>query len=299
MTPRKDDSFFQLSLTELAFILVFVVLLLIGAGFVLIGSSAARCETALTQCTAKSEQCEKENKECRIAFEKMGEDPDKVIETLVRAPELAREIAVLKAQNKEQSDKLKAFEELQEKIPDPVRIKKAQDFLDGYEKQKQAGFPPENARKEGEEAAKAARELADCRGQLKFCIKATDPKKKAGFGHPPCWTDAAGNIQYMFGVEIRADGLTVTKAWPPEREEDVRQLPAVQPTINAGLQSLEQFKSNTQSIFDGSKKAEPECRHYVIISRAPSVRDIDYFNRLRLGVEDHFYKLDKTGIPSR
>ena len=31
MIPRKDDSFFQLSLTELAFVLVFVVLLLIGA----------------------------------------------------------------------------------------------------------------------------------------------------------------------------------------------------------------------------------------------------------------------------
>jgi hypothetical protein len=33
----------------------------------------------------------------------------------------------------------------------------------------------------------------------------------------------------------------------------------------------------------------------VIIRRSPTLRDIDQFNAMRLGIEDHFYKLDRTG----
>lgn len=297
MIPKKDDSFFQLSLTELAFVLVFVVLLLIGSKIMLMGGDASTCQAALTACDNRARTCEQEKTSCFEAIAKGGNDPNAVIDTLVNAPKLRKENAELQARAQELENELKAFEELRKKVPDPVRAKTAEEFLAGYEKDAKTKIPLDAAKKRGEEAAHLAKELADCRGQLTHCEKIKGGPK--GFGLPPCWADNAGQIQYLLNVEIRPDGLKVDRAWPIERNADAQLLPGLQTTLDAGLQSLDQFKANTQAIFDQSKKSNPECRHYVVIRRAPSLRDIDQFNRLRLGVEDYFYKLDRTASSTR
>src|SRR5205807_9847338 len=142
------------------------------------------------------------------------------------------------------------------KVPDPVRAKTAEEFLAGYEKDAKASVAMDVAKKRGEEAAHLEKELADCRGQLTHCMKVTGGPK--GYGKPPCWTDKIGNIQYLLNIEIRPDGLAVEKAWPEERNADARQLPGLQGALDAGLQSLGQFRLHTQAIFDLSKKANPE-----------------------------------------
>ena len=73
-------------------------------------------------------------------------------------------------------------------------------------------------------------------------------------------------------------------------------LPGALKVTQRGVQSLAKFKDTTKPIFEQSKRANPECRHYVILKREPNLRDIDKFNTQRLGVEDFFYKLDKTGV---
>jgi hypothetical protein len=290
MRPTSDDSLFQLSLTELAFILVFVVLLLIGAKLVLDRGEADKSQEMLTACV-------QEKNDCVEALAKGGGDPNVIIDTLVNAPKLRKELEESRAREQELQEKLKAFAALREKFPDPARVKAAEDFLDAYEKGTKTPLSPDAAKKQGEDAARLARELDNCRGQLKHCVRVTGAPK--GYGLPPCWLDSAGQIQYLLNVEIRPDGLAVERAWLPERDDDANQLPGLRTTLEAGVQSLDQFKSNTQAILGLSKRANPECRHYVVIRRAPSLRDIDQFNRLRLGVEDHFYKLDKTGPVSR
>ncbi len=297
MIQKKDDSFFQLSLTELAFILVFIVLLLLGAKFVLVDSDTAKCQSALGTCTKRADTCEKSNNECQLAFKKRSEDPDAIIDTMVRAPALANENAQLRQQNKQLQTELNALVELKKKVPDPVRAKAAEDFIAGFETDSKSSVSPKDARKRGEEAARLAKDLADCRGQLTHCVKITGGAK--GYGHPPCWTDTAGKVQYVMRVEIRTDGLAVHSAWPPEREADAQQLPGLKSTLEARLQSLDQFKANTLPIFNLSKKAKPECRHYVVIQRDRGLSDIDLFNRLRLGIEDHFYKRDDTAAAQR
>lgn len=297
MIPTKDESLFQLSLTELAFVLVFVVLLLIGAKLTLMGGDASTCQAGLAACDNRARTCEEEKKSCFEAIAKRGEDPNTVIDTLVNAPKLRKENAELQERSRRLESELKAFEELKKKIPDPERAKTAEDFLSAYEKDAQTSVPMDAAKKRGEDAARLEKELANCRGQLTHCVKVTGGQK--GYGLPPCWTDAEGRIQYIMNIEIRPDGLKVERAWPDERDADARQLPGFQTTLNAGFQSLDQFKANTEAIFDLSKKANPECRHYVVIRRAQTLRDIDQFNRLRLGVEDYFYKLDRTGTPGR
>lgn len=297
MIPKKDDNFFQLSLTELAFVLVFVVLLLIGAKVFMIGGDVSKCQLDLGACENRTRTCEQEKKSCFEALAKGGGDPNAVIDTLVNAPKLRKENEELLARSRKLEDELKALEDLKKKFPNPERVKTAEDFLAAYEKDAKTSVSMDTAKKQGEEAAQLAKELANCRGQLTHCVKTTGASK--GYGLPPCWTDSAGRIQYLMNIEIRSDGLKIERAWPDERDADARQLSGLQNTLNAGLQSLERFKANTQTIFELSKKSNPECRHYVVMRRAQNLRDIDQFNRLRLGVEDYFYKLDMTGITAR
>jgi hypothetical protein len=279
MTPRKDDSLFQLSLTELAFILVFVVLLLIGAKLVL--------------DRGESDKCVQERNECREALARGGGDPNLIIDSLVSAPKLRKELEESLAREQALKQELEAFEALRAKIPDPVRTKAAEDFLSAFEKDTKQKVTPDSASKQGEDAARLAKELANCRGQLKHCIRVTGSPK--GYGLPPCWLDDSGQIQYLFNIEIRSDGFQVERAWPVERDQESAQITGIEATLGNRLLPLDRFLANTRPIFEASRRANPECRHYVIIRRSPTLRDIDQFNAMRLGIEDHFYKLDRTG----
>ncbi|MEX2164990.1 MAG: hypothetical protein WD823_12215 [Sulfuricaulis sp.] len=285
-----NDTVFQLSLTELAFVLTFMVLLLIGSKFLLVDKDAAACEQEKNRCYAQLPVV-------------LG-DPQEAIDTLVNAPKLKAENTELKAALAEKEARLKAIEKLEVQGADPVRTAKALEFLKGYEQTARQEIAPERAVEEGKKVADTAKktaglekELENCRGQLKHCVTVTGAPK--GYGHPPCWTDAAGRIEYLFEVEIRSEGVRVTPAWPIHREEYAEALPGAKAAIQAGVQSLEKFRDTTRGIFDLSRRANPECRYYVILKRHPALTDLDQFNTTRLGVEDFFYKLDRTGVATR
>jgi hypothetical protein len=57
------------------------------------------------------------------------------------------------------------------------------------------------------------------------------------------------------------------------------------------LLSLSEFKEKAFPIFQWSHNRVPECRHYVII-RSTATQAL-LADRLRLGIEDYFYKLEK------
>src|SRR5207244_5472487 len=45
--------------------------------------------------------------------------------------------------------------------------------------------------------------------------------KLAGLDNPPCWRGADNKAQYILNIEIRENGLYVTRAWPDDRSNDV------------------------------------------------------------------------------
>lgn len=231
-------------------------------------------------------------------------DPKQAIDTLVNAPKLRAENAELKAALAEKGARLKAVEKLNADPQDPVRTAKAIEFLSGYERATGQQVGSAQAADVGKKAAEVERrvvglekDLENCRGQLKHCVTVTGGSK--GYGHPPCWTDSAGRIEYLFEVEIRSDGVRLSRAWPDNREDDARTLPGAVSVIGPDIHSLAQFRDRTRSIFDLTRVANPECRHYVILKRHPALTDLDRFNTMRLGVEDFFYKWDRTGVVSR
>lgn len=294
MFSRKtSDTLITLSLTEAAFILVFAVLLLLGSKLIFIAQSEQECKVELNACSQQRDVCESDVKACKSQLAKVTAKPDDIVTSLVNAEKLNLENQELKAKLDEAARKAAASKYLEDKkLPEPARMHAALELLEGFEKEKGLSIPGEVARKEGEEAARAAKDLQNCRGQLKNCTSKLGPR---GYGLPPCWTDPpTGQIQYIYDVELRNDGVTAKAVWPAERQQDAQALQGALELPGYGVMRLEDFQARTQGIFQAGRKANPECRHYVKLYRSPALKDIDLFNRLRLGVEDYFYKLDLT-----
>lgn len=128
---------------------------------------------------------------------------------------------------------------------------------------------------------------ADLRGQLAFLKGKLE--SRGGRDYPPCWAEEkTGKLEYLFTIEIHADGLRITPGWPPGREADARALPGVDQLLSPARHSLDEFSSRMQGI-DSHSKARG-CRHYVYLRNR--VDQLDIFNRYRYGVENFFYKLE-------
>lgn len=127
----KNDRIFQLSLTEIAFTLIFLLLLLLGYMLFSQEKVIREAEAALAQIAsaeeAKSDMAEV-NTSLKIALENAGAaNPDDVISNLVSKKELLRENEDLKAQ----------IENLDAKLSSLVEVKAALEKADGADKDKE------------------------------------------------------------------------------------------------------------------------------------------------------------------
>lgn len=130
------------------------------------------------------------------------------------------------------------------------------------------------------------KENADLRGQMANMRNRFNAVGR-GLDHPPCWADEAGNIEYLFNVELRQGVAIVTPAWPERRRQDAERLPGVAELIGAPA-NVERFRTSARPILDISKRQDPECRHFVVLNNTiESRRDAD---QARWMVEEFFYK---------
>lgn len=318
--PKRNDSVFQLSLTELAFTLVFLLLLLSGIKLVVSDRDKREAEKKVDKIQAQIDKCNTENSK-KNACDKIDQilnrqgivNPNELISAMQRTEEKERENHEFKKKIEDLDAQLTAMQAIKDVINKSSNVnsdvskylQSAAKFKAAYEKfsgeevnegdEGKIAMNLARNQTDGNKLIKSEKDLSNCNGKLTYC---TEKFIKSGFGLPPCWTDKAGKqIHYLFEVEIRTDGLMVTKAWPSEREDDALQLPNIGSLTPDHLQSLATFKENARGIFLESKQstpAHPECRHYVIMKKSAELTDINGFNRLRLGVEDYFYKLDKT-----
>lgn len=107
-----------------------------------------------------------------------------------------------------------------------------------------------------------------------------------GLVHPPCWADAkTGAIEFMFDVTILEDGVVFERGWPDSRNEQALANPVIQAVLG-------EYKDNsahiakTRPIFDESVKNS--CRHFVRVSDKAISKDA--FKKQLLAIELHFYK---------
>lgn len=138
----------------------------------------------------------------------------------------------------------------------------------------------------GKDVTAVIKENADLRGQMANMRNRLNAVGR-GLDHPPCWADEAGNIEYLFNVELKQGSAIVTPAWPEHRRQDAEKLPGVSELI-AGPASPERFRAVSRPILDISKRQDPECRHFVVLNNTIETRR--EADQARWMVEEFFYK---------
>ncbi len=107
-----------------------------------------------------------------------------------------------------------------------------------------------------------------------------------GLVHPPCWADAkTGAIEFMFDVTILEDGVVFARGWPDARNEQAMANPVIQAVLGEYKDNAAHI-AKTRPIFDESVKNS--CRHFVRVSDKAISKDA--FKKQLLAIELHFYK---------
>lgn len=107
-----------------------------------------------------------------------------------------------------------------------------------------------------------------------------------GLVHPPCWANAkTGAIEFMFDVTIYEDGVIFARGWPDSRHEQAMAAPVIQSVIGEYTLNSEHL-AKTRPIFNDS--VNNGCRHFVRVSDQAVSKDA--FKKHLLAIEQHFYK---------
>jgi hypothetical protein len=131
------------------------------------------------------------------------------------------------------------------------------------------------------------KENSDLRGQVAFLKNRLDAR--GGRDYPPCWADESGKVEFLATVELRSDGVVVTRAWPERRSADAAKLPGLSELLDKPM-AHQAFPPSVQPVFDWSRRQDPECRHYVQLRS--TISDAVQSDRARLMVENFFYKVE-------
>lgn len=110
-------------------------------------------------------------------------------------------------------------------------------------------------------------------------------QRAAGFGHPPCWIDGEGRPDNLYEIKMERKTFSIAAKWPTSRKE-AAQSEIFQKAIGQDL-TAQQTRERLKPILEWSKKQTPECRHFVVLDDcAPSAGP----RNRRLLIEDYFYK---------
>jgi hypothetical protein len=292
---RRDDPVFQLSLTELAFTIAFLLLLLLGMR---IAETRAERDAALRtlahadEARAAAADLQRARGELERTLRAAGSaDPDALLTKLVAAEDARAERDRLRARVADLDARLSALQAL------AARNAALEPALGGVQaladSQPMAGAGTGGA---GPVAAASAaeREVGNLRGQLAFLSRRLAAAGGAGSGHggrdfPPCWADADGRVELLFDIELRPGTIVVTPGWPPGRDAEARALPGVAGLLHRPW-SPDEFVEQVQPLYAWSRGRTPECRHYVQLRSA--IADAVQSDRARLLVERYFYKIE-------
>lgn len=356
---QRNDQIFQLSLTEIAFCIVFILLLLLGYLVIKEQEERKRAEETLAQLrSAEVLKQQLDNARAALVTELANAgkaSPDDVIAKLVEAQKLREERDMLQKQVEDLDAKLTALTELKQlieqsagdkseiakseltnalalqaavrkelsepkanpsrKIGDPSEATSSLDAVKQAiattkvlraELKSKLGLEP-NMLTEKQAvvnivaAAKSfgqmtqggvtpgglQKENSDLRGQVAFLKKRLDAR--GGRDYPPCWADESGKVEFLYAIELRADSVVVTPAWPANRDADAKGLPGLSATL-AEPHPYSKFVSAIQGVFNWSKAQTTECRHYVQLKSL--IPDAVQSDRARLMVENYFYKVE-------
>ena len=263
--PGRRSFLLSISLAELAFILLFLVLLL-----------------SIVKSNLQAE-------ELSSAKDDMSKDKAELID----------ELGTCREANRKLTSQLESFQEFMQTLKDDERLPADwMALVRGYKackdgERSQEALEEENERLVDEvrdlegEIEDLERKLTNSQGQLLNCQRLCESTGK-GFDHPPCWADATtGKTQYLYRITVKEDTISVEPRWPASREKEALGSEIIQSGLGLDLSNAE-FRAKVRPILDDSKRQNPECRHFVFIVDEAVSKEA-YKTKL-LMTEDYFYK---------
>lgn len=298
LRQRRGDQVFHLSLTELAFTVIFLLLLLAG---LIIMKTASERDAAYQEVEASRERfAEVAPKERMIlrAVEQLRAElarsgvphTEALLSELVQRTAEHATVERLRLRIEEQNAELTALQEVRRIVQraggsaaEPAAYEYVLStirFARGIE----AAVGPITRGQELEAAAALARdarrtreiaaENANLRGQMSHIRRQAEASGTQGFGLPPCWVDAAGRAERIVDVTILDEGFSVKAAWSGDRAAEVASIPGTHALLAESRPlTAAEFRQHAAMILDWSRRQVPECRHYAQVFVA--ARDVE------------------------
>ena len=286
MYQKRNDQVFQLSLTEIALILVFLLMLLLGW---LTKAAQKDAEKAIADLEAIPNarivitELERAKEDLRKAIERADiADPEKLFEDLVRYSSMVDKNKTLETELAKAQEELKDINNLIDSLGGKDAAQAAKDIVkkigDGM------GIKsPELLNKKLKELAGQAQKIDDLMGQNEYLVR----RAGKGFGVQPCWVEN-GRTQNLLAVVLELDGVQVSipSSLPPSRLKQMQDLPGIE-LATRNLIPYRELERSFGPILAWSKQQDPECRHYVSIeSNIPQTK---VSTPKRLQVTGYFY----------
>jgi hypothetical protein len=273
MRRGQGDFFLSLSLNDFVLTLLFLMLLLAIWSLRERTGQMGEFREKLEACEAGAERCGEQMARLRRLFEEGGfdiEDPS-VIERLILV-------------NRDEWRRLEETEVACQALDEQKQLCERQ--LADLERRVDE-LTPRDAEGQPLDVASLTDRLAEAEGRLAGC---TRQMEQCGLGKPPCWSDAAGKVEFLFDVTLHEDGISVAPGWPEQRAADAAAISGAAALPGERL-SQGEFARRATPVLGWSD--ERECRHYVTIrDRAESKQA--YKDQLRT-VEGYFYKVLERG----
>lgn len=281
---NRSNFLFGLTLTELAFILFFILLFF--------------STLAVKEKEVSIDKIREEVEAYKNVFEAIPEFHKKSIEEKTEWLKELVEKDKLNVKYQELMEKHKAlegsFNDLVEVLPaikDKSEVDKAEWLKELVEKSTLV------AKNEAlnEQLAKIKEKIVKIEEEMsgkKDLIARLEKKIKglAGNRHPACWKDPqTKQPEYIYNIVLGENGITTHRGYKMYLQNEFLGIPGSQNIIDTQNLTIGEFKQKTKSVFDWSvKTAKPECRHFVRIFDETKSKD-SYKKPLR-GIENYFFK---------
>jgi hypothetical protein len=291
---RNSDNVFQLSLTEIALIFAFLLLLLIGYLYndvrkqneVLL-VKVEESQKALDDYRAPESYEELRRRYdalkaniARYLHEKSIPEPKKILDDLVSLSKLDKELEDLREALSTERNRTKVCEAIQkEGMPSPEKLQAALDD------QRTLARLMNDLSNQGIKA-ETAEDIAFNVGNMLNEIKSLR-NRCGGGGIGPCWIDDKGRSVNLLDVTLEDRYATISvPSLPPNFQKQFNDLPAIDLATRAQI-PYDNFEESFGPILQWSKSRNPECRHYVSIqSNIPLTKDS---KPRRLQIQKYFY----------
>lgn len=299
---NKSNSVVETSLTELAFIFFFILMVISSWKINELLDDLDKKEQVVKSAEIQVVVLEEKLKEFESSMISLHErlnpgvpfDPDeafnqvlKLAKGVIKNQDLSDENTELSTLLAEAKAELEVFESIKDKLGED-----AVSTIDRYKNimGELAAIHKNNDVSAEEQLKRVLDEFKNLKGQ-NLNLRQKLVKLGNGLDHPPCWADPnTGEIQYIFDVVINENKIDVFQGWPLERH--------AQAIANQNVVSIPgQYAKNSdlwrvsKGLF--SESVAGKCRHFVRIYDHADSKGA-YKNYLS-GVENYFYKYLSKG----